>query len=98
MASEHLAREGLEVDHETLRRWLIESGQWQRRRKRAQHRQWRARKERAGELVQMDGSPHDWFEGRRAPAVLMVMIDDATSRTYARFFEGETTEAVMETF
>lgn len=98
LASEHLAREGLVVDHETLRRWLIESGKWQRRRKRAQHRQWRARKEHAGELVQMDGSQHDWFEGRRAPAVLMVMIDDATNRTYARFFEGETTQAAMETF
>ena len=98
LAAEHLAREGLVVDHETLRRWLIESGQWQRRRKRAQHRQWRARKEHAGELVQMDGSHHDWFEGRRGPAVLMVMIDDATNRTYARFFEGETTEAAMETF
>ncbi len=98
LASEHLAREGLAVDAETLRRWLIAAGLWQRRRKRRQHRQWRARKEHRGELVQLDGSEHDWFEGRRARAVLMVMIDDATNRTYARFFEGETTEAAMETF
>jgi hypothetical protein len=98
LATEHLAAEGLRLDHETLRRWLIGAGLWQRQRKRARHRQWRARKEHAGELVQMDGSHHDWFEGRRGPAVLMVMIDDATNRTYARFFEAETTEAAMETF
>ena len=44
-------------------------------------------------MVQMDGSHHDWFEGRRGRAVLMVMIDDATNRTHARFFEEETTRA-----
>jgi molybdenum-dependent DNA-binding transcriptional regulator ModE len=98
LAAEHLGGEGWRVVHETLRRWLIAAGLWQRRRKRPRHRQWRARKEHAGELVQMDGSHHDWFEGRRGPAVLMVMVDDATNRTYARFFEGETTAAAMETF
>lgn len=46
----------------------------------------------------MDGSLHDWFEGRRGRATLIVMIDDATNRMYARFFEEETTAAVMETF
>jgi hypothetical protein len=49
-------------------------------------------------MVQMDGSHHDWFEGRRPWAVLMVMIDDATNRTYARFFEAETTAAAFEIF
>jgi hypothetical protein len=49
-------------------------------------------------MVQMDGSHHDWFESRGQRCVLMVMIDDATSRTYARFFAGETTAAVMELF
>jgi hypothetical protein len=47
-------------------------------------------------MVQMDGSDHDWFEGRRARAVLMVMIDDATNTVYARFFEAETTAAAFE--
>lgn len=98
LAAEHLAREGKIVDSETLRRWLLKDGSWQRRRKRRAHRQWRERKEHAGELVQMDGSHHDWFEGRRARAVLMVMVDDATSCTYARFFEQETTAAAFETF
>jgi hypothetical protein len=46
----------------------------------------------------MDGSHHDWFEGRRPAAVLMVMIDDATGRVYARFFEEETLAAAFETF
>ena len=82
----------------TLRRWLKAAGLWQSRRKRSLHRRWRARKEHLGELVQMDGSHHDWFEGRREKAVLMVMIDDATNWTYARFFEEETTVAAMETF
>src|SRR5690606_29943546 len=49
----------------------------------------RPRREHFGELVQMDGSHHDWFQGRRGTAVLMVMIDDATGRVFARFFENE---------
>lgn len=98
LAAEHLSREGMVISGETLRRWLLAAGVWQRRRKRQQHRQWRARKEHGGELVQMDGSHHNWFEGRRDPAVLMVMVDDATNRTYARFFEEETTAAAFETF
>lgn len=98
LACEHLARDGMEVDHETLRRWLIAAGLWQRRRERKKHRQWRARKEHLGELVQLDGSHHDWFEGRAGWAVLMVMVDDATNRTYARFFEEETTEAAYKVF
>ena len=49
-------------------------------------------------MVQLDGSHHDWFEGRRAKAVLMVMVDDATNQTYARFFEEETTRASFDTF
>jgi hypothetical protein len=51
-----------------------------------------------GQMVQLDGSHHDWFEGRRSKAVLMVMVDDATNHTYARFFEEETTHASFETF
>ena len=49
-------------------------------------------------MVQMDGSHHDWFEGRRPWAVLMVMIDDATNRSCVHFFEEETTVAAMTTF
>jgi len=51
-----------------------------------------------GELVEMDGSHHDWFEGRGSWAVLMMMVDDATNLTYAKFFEEETTEAAYQVF
>jgi hypothetical protein len=93
LMAEHLAREGLVVDHETLRRWGLASGQWTVRRRRQTHRQWRERKPCFGAMVQLDGSHHDWFEGRRAPCVLMVMVDDATNRLRAHFAEEETTRA-----
>jgi len=99
LAAEYLAKDdGLEVAVETLRRWLSGVGLWEVHRPGVKHRSRRARKEHVGEMIQMDGSWHDWFEGRRAWATLMVMIDDATNRTYARFFEQETTEAAMGTF
>src|SRR6266436_3362481 len=98
LAAEHLGREGLRVDHETLRQWRLAKGWWTIKRRRQKHRQWRERKACFGELVQMDGSHHDWFEGRRDRAVLMVMIDDATNRSYARFSEEETTRAAYDTF
>lgn len=99
LAAEKLEEEGWNVDHETLRRWLIEKGLWTLgRRQRRQHRAWRERRECFGQMVQLDGSHHDWFEGRRAKAVLMVMIDDATNHVVARFFEEETTEASYGVF
>ena len=99
LAAEYLAADGLKVDHETLRRWLLAEGKRTVRRRRQAHRQWRERKACFGQRVQLDGSHHDWLEGRRAKAVLMVMVDDATSRVWAQFFEEETTRAsydVME--
>ena len=98
LAAEKLQQEGLAVDHETLRRWLVEKGLWCSGRKRQQHRAWRERRECFGQMVQLDGSHHDWFEGRRDKAVLMVMVDDATNRTGARFSEAETTRASYDVF
>jgi transposase len=98
LAAEHLAQEGLKVDHETLRRWLLAEGKRQVRRRRQKHRQWRERKPCSGAMVQLDGSEHDWFEGRRERAVLMVMVDDATGQVWAQFFEGETTRASYDMF
>jgi len=98
LAAECLAEEGVVVPVQTLRRWLLAEGLWSRQRQRKQHRRRRARKEHFGELAQMDGSHHDWFEGRRAWAVLMVLIDDATGRIYARFFEEETLAAALTMF
>ena len=93
LMAEQLAKEKLVVDHETLRRWRLAEGRHTVRRRKQQHRQWRERKPSFGAMVQLDGSHHDWFEGRSPKCVLMVMVDDATNRMRARFFEEETTRA-----
>ncbi len=93
LMAEQLLKAKLVVDHETLRRWRMATGQHTVRRRKQQHRNWRERKACFGEMVQLDGSHHDWFEGRGPKCVLMVMVDDATNRMYCRFFEEETTRA-----
>ena len=98
LAAEYLAGEGWSVDHETLRRWLIAQGTRSVRRRGQRHRAWRERRACYGMMVQLDGSHHDWFEGRRAKAVLMVMVDDATNEVWAQFFEEETTRASYDVF
>jgi transposase-like protein len=96
LLAEKLAAEGLVVDHETLRRWLLAEGHWSKQRKRAAHRQRRARREHFGELVQMDGSHHPWFGAQHPKACLMQLVDDATGTTLALLAEEETTEAAMQ--
>ena len=98
LLAEELEKEGLVVDHDTVRRWLLAEGKRTVRRRRQAHRQWRERKPCFGAMVQLDGSHHDWFEGRRGKCVLMVMVDDATNRMRARFFEEETTRASYDVF
>ena len=93
LMAEQLLKAKLVVDHETLRRWLLATGKRTVRRRKQVHRQWRERKPCFGEMVQLDGSHHDWFEGRGPKCVLMVMVDDATNRMRARFFAEETTRA-----
>ena len=93
LMAEQLAKQKLVVDHETLRRWRMAAGQHPVRRRKQKHRQWRERKPSFGAMVQLDGSHHDWFEGRSPKCVLMVMVDDATNRMRARFFPEETTRA-----
>ena len=93
LMAEQLAKVKLVVDHETLRRWRMAEGQHTVRRRKQTHRQWRERKPSFGAMVQLDGSHHDWFEGRGPRCVLMVMVDDATNRMRARFVEEETTRA-----
>jgi hypothetical protein len=89
-AAEKLAERGLEVSPDTLRRWLLAEGLWQPQRRREQHRSRRPRRACFGELVQMDTSIHDWTEGRGEDMVLIHMIDDATSRLLARFYDADT--------
>jgi len=83
------------VNHETLRLMMIEAGLWQVRKRKPTHREWRERKECFGELIQLDGSDHDWFEGRLPKCTLLAFIDDATSRITHLEFAGETTIGVM---
>lgn len=99
LASEKLSElEGIEVNEDTLRNWLIETGEWEKIRKSRKHRQWRERKHYFGEMIQIDGSHHDWFEGRGPECVLMGYIDDATGRIYARFYEYEGTMPARDSF
>jgi len=99
LASEKLLeRDGIGISDETLRRWLLEGGDWKKTRKARGHRQWRERKSHRGEMIQMDGSHHDWFEGRGPRCVLMGFIDDATGKVFARFYDYEGTLPAMESF
>jgi transposase len=98
MAEKLSEMEGIAISKETIRRWLIASGHWQRGRKGRTHRQWRERKSCYGEMLQLDGSHHNWFEGRRPECVLMAYIDDATSKVYGRFYEYEGTIPAMDSF
>ena len=93
LACEKLAEQALLVSPDTLRRWLLDEGLWQRQRRRDVHRQRRPRRACFGELVQMDTSLHEWTEGRGEAMVLITMIDDATSRLLAHFYPGDTVEA-----
>ena len=98
LACEKLAEEGLCLSPNTLTALLKGRGLWERRRRRGRHRKRRERRASFGSMVQMDGSHHDWFEGRGPKCVLMVMVDDATSTTFARFYPAETTEAAFDVF
>jgi len=93
-----LERDGICISDETLRIWLIEAELWKKKRKGKQHRQWRQRKDRYGEMIQMDGSKHDWFEGRGPECVFMGYIDDATGKVYGGFYEYEGTIPAMDSF
>lgn len=97
LAAEHLASEdGVTVDHETLRRWMLAAGLWSRTRKRSPHRRRRERKAHFGELVQMDGSFHRWFDDRAPASCLLTLVDDATGQTQGRFGAQETIWAAVD--
>jgi transposase len=96
LAAEHLASEdGVEIHPETLRRWMLAEGLWMKARKRKQHRKRRDRREHFGELVQLDGSFHDWYQKRAARACLMNMVDDASSTVEAGLGDAETIWAAV---
>src|SRR6266404_1119731 len=97
LAAEHLAEEdGIVLDHDTVRLWMLQEGLWSGQRKRKKHCQRRERKWHFGELVQLDGSFHDWLERRGPRGCLMDMVDDATGRTQARMGKEETIWAAAD--
>jgi len=88
-------RHSISINNETIRRWLRNNGINSNERKKRPHRKRRERKTAIGEMVQFDGSHHDWFEGRGEKCCLFVCIDDASSRTYLMFSPTENTESAM---
>lgn len=97
LAVETMAEQGeATISRETLRKWMIEAGMWQVRRRRKEIHSWRERKAHFGQMVQMDGSQHDWLEGRGPQMVLMGYIDDATGRAWGRFYGYEGVEPAMD--
>ena len=99
LACEKLAaRHRIPLSDETLRQWMRQAGLWAGRRRPRPHRQWRERKACRGEMVQVDGSHHDWLEGRGPALVLMGYIDDATNQVFARFYDYEGTLPALDSF
>ena len=88
----------IKIGNQTLRNWLIRDGAWQIRRKHKKHRQWRERKHSFGEMEQIDGSHHAWFEGRGRECVLMGYVDDATGNIFGNFYDYEGTKPAMDSF
>jgi transposase len=99
LAAEHLAKEGLPVSRETLRKWMTKAAFWRPRSQRVKKiHVWRERRASFGELVMQDSSPFRWLEERGPACQLIALIDDATSRVWARFTEHDTTEENLRTF
>ena len=98
LAAEMLAEHhSLKISRETLRKWMVEDGLWLSRKQRRTFHQPRLRRECFGELIQIDGSDHRWFEDRSKPCTLLVFIDDATSRLMElRFVKSESTFSYFE--
>lgn len=96
-AAEYLyTKAGIQAGKDTIRKWMIAAGLWNaRKRKIEEVHCWRERRSCAGELVQWDTSVHDWLEGRGETIYLVAMIDDATSRMFARFVRHDTAEENM---
>lgn len=97
LASEKIEEiDSIKISDETLRLWLLDAGYWKKSRKSREHRKWRERKEHFGEMVLLDGSHHDWLEGRGEELVLVGYIDDATSKVYGQFYDHEGTLPALD--
>jgi transposase len=99
LASEHLAKDGFLVSRETLRKWMTKATLWRPRSQRVKTiHVWRERRASFGELVMQDSSPFRWLEDRSPACQLIALLDDATSRIWARFTAHDTTEENLRTF
>jgi len=88
---------GVKISAETVRKWMSQNGFWKAKRARVKHRRRRDRKPCFGIMIQLDGSAHDWFEGRAPKCALLVFIDDATSElVWLEFVKSESLEGVMK--
>src|ERR1044071_4604290 len=98
LAAEYLRKKhGIAVSKETARQWMMRAQLWRgKKQKVKQCHTWRPRRSRFGELVQWDTSEHDWLEGRGEKLYLIAMIDDATSRLFARFMRHDSSEENMK--
>jgi hypothetical protein len=98
LAAEYLSKKhGIEASKETVRKWMIRGKLWRAKKEKVkQVHVWRPRRSRFGELVQWDTSEHDWLEGRGEKLYLIAMIDDATSRLFARFVRHDSTAENMK--
>jgi len=90
-----LERDSLEISVSTLRRALLTAGLWKQKKNSSEYRSRRTPRARFGELVQFDGSHHDWFEGRGEPCCLITLIDDARKIRLSQFFDEETMFGAM---
>jgi hypothetical protein len=98
LAAEHLAGEGWTVSRETLRKWMARAQLWLPRAQRVKTiHVWRERRACFGEMVMQDSSPFRWLEERGPGCSLIAVIDDATSRLWARLVEHDTTEENLRT-
>lgn len=90
---------GIKVHKDVLRTAMIKHGHWDGKKRKIKHRSQRERKGHYGEMVQLDGSPHDWFEGRGPKCTLINFVDDATSKiSFMALAENESCESVMKSF
>jgi hypothetical protein len=98
LAAEYLRKQHqIEASKETVRQWMMRGKLWRGKKEKVQQvHAWRPRRSRFGELVQWDTSEHDWLEGRGEKLYLIAMIDDATSRLFARFVQHDSTEENMK--
>ncbi len=95
-AEKLLELDKIKLSDEKVRQLMIAENLWEDRRRKATHREWRERKDCFGEMVQMDGSDHPWFEDRAAKCILLASIDDATNKIFLRFTEHEDTRNLMQ--